>query len=262
MFLLKQVSNLILFAGVLLSGSSRTRIISLAPSVTDFLIELNLDRYIVGKTYLDPEEIKGEVVLFPSMRISKEKILKLKPTHIISAGLVSKEDLEFFKSKKIKVIDIEYKSLMDIVKTFVILGEEMNSREIALYKLRNFLDTLFLFKDIKRGKKILFVLDLVQGIWCPGKNTFISDLLKFAGFENITDFYEGYKTPSIEEIIKNEPDIIVFNFKDPEKILKGTTLEKLRAIKEKRFYDVPDPDYFSRPSPRIIKALKFLSTID
>jgi|Deesub1362B_J571_1020462.scaffolds.fasta_scaffold00834_7 ABC-type Fe3+-hydroxamate transport system substrate-binding protein len=260
MFLLKQAFNLILLTGVLFSGGPR--IISLAPSITDFLIELKLDKYIVGKTYLDPENIKAEIVLPPSMRISKEKILNLKPTHIISAGLVLREDLEFFKNRKIKVIDIEYRSLMDIVKTFVILGEEFNSRKIALEKLRSFLDTLFIFRNIKKGEKVLFVLDLTNGIWCPGKNTFISDLLEFAGFKNITDFYEGYKSVSIEKIIKNEPDAVIFNFKNPEKILKGTPLEKLKAIREKRFYEVPDPDYFSRPSPEIIRALKFLSTIN
>ncbi len=260
MFSLKRIFNLILFTGVLFSGGPR--IISLAPSITDFLVELKLDKYIVGKTYLDPDNIKAEIVLPPSMRISKEKILNLKPTHIISAGLVLKEDLEFFRKRKIKVIDIKYRSLMDIVRTFVILGEEFNSEEIALEKLQNFLDTLFVFRNIKKGERVLFVLDLTNGIWCPGRSTFISDLLEFAGFRNITDFYEGYKSVSIEKIIKNEPDVVIFNFKNPEKILKGTPLEKLKVIKEKRFYEVPDPDYFSRPSPEIIKALKFISTIN
>ncbi len=260
MFLLRQIFSLILITGALFSESPR--IVSLAPSITDFLIYLKLDKYIVGKTYLDPEEIKAEVVLSSSMKISKEKILYLKPTHIISAGLIPKEELYFFKNKDIKILDIEYKNLMDIVKTFSILGEEFNSHEIALEKLKNFLDSLFIFKSIKKDKKILFVLDLTNGIWAPGKNTFISDLLEFAGFKNITDFYEGYKIVSIEKIIKNEPDIVIFNFKNSEKILKGTPLENLKVIKEKKFYEVQNPDYFSRPSTKIIKALEFLSKIN
>ncbi len=93
MFLLNQIFSLYL---ILVFSP---RIISLAPSVTDFLIKLNLSDFIVGKTYLDPDFIKAEIVLPSSMKISKEKILSLKPTHIISAGLIPEEELYYFKKK-------------------------------------------------------------------------------------------------------------------------------------------------------------------
>lgn len=95
MLLLNQTFSLFLFL-------FSPRIVSLAPSITDFLIKLNLSGYIVGKTYLDPGYIKAEIVLFPTLRISREKIYELKPTHIISAGLIKEEELNFFKKKVLK----------------------------------------------------------------------------------------------------------------------------------------------------------------
>ncbi len=260
MYLLRQIFNLFLFYGVLFCGGPR--IISLAPSITDFLIRFKLEKYIVGKTYLDPDYINAEIVLGSSMRISHEKIINLKPTHIITAGLVPEEDFEFIRNKKIKIISLKYETLLDIAETFLILGKEFNLQEKSLFLLKSFLDSLYLFKNKKNGKKVLYILDMTGGIWTCGKNTFISDLLRWVGFKNIGDVFKDYKIISPELILKEKPDIVIFAFKSPENYFKGTFLEKLSAIKKNKFYSVPNSDYFSRPSPKILKALKFLSEIN
>ncbi|MEO0270961.1 MAG: ABC transporter substrate-binding protein [candidate division WOR-3 bacterium] len=256
MFLLNQIFSLILLFGF------EPRIISLAPSITDFLIKLNLENLIVGKTYLDPDFIKAEVVLPSSMKISKEKILSLKPTHIISAGLIPEEELYYFKKNGIKVLDFKYESIFSLIETYIVLGKEFEIEKKALNELKSFLDTLFLFKNIKNNKKVLFILDLTNGVWCPGEKTFIDDLIEWTGFDNISDFFEGYKIVSIEKILKEEPDIVIFNFKKGYEALKNTPFRNLKSIREKKFYEVPDPNYFSRPSPLLIRALKFLSKIE
>ncbi|MEN3044357.1 MAG: ABC transporter substrate-binding protein [Candidatus Hydrothermales bacterium] len=238
------------------------KIISLAPSVTDFLIELNLSDYVVGKTYLDPDYIKADIVLSSSLRVSKEKIYELKPTHIISAGLVKEEELIFFKKRGIKVFDIKYESILDVIETYLILGKEFKVEELSLRKLKVFLDTLFIYKDTKEKKKVLFVLDLTNGVFCPGRKTFISDLINWVGFKNYSDFFDGYGVISLEKLVYDQPDIIIFNFKNSFELVKNTPIKKLKATRDKKIYEVKDPDHFSRPSPLLIKGLKFLSQID
>lgn len=55
---------------------------------------------------------------------------------------------------------------------------------------------------------------------------------------------------------------MIFNFKKGYETIKNTPFKNLKPLREKNFYEVPDPDYFSRPSPLLIKALKFLSKIE
>jgi iron complex transport system substrate-binding protein len=255
MFLKNLILGLLILKG-------EPRIISLAPSITDFLIKFGAQNYIVGKTYYCNKSVEAEIILNPSMRISREKILKLRPDYALSAGIVSEEDIDFLKRRGIKVVDIKYKNLLDIAESFLIIGKILKKEEKALYLLKLFLDSLFIFKDIKKGTKLLYVLDLQGGIWTCGKNTFISHYLNWMGFKNIGDIFEGYKVISPEIIFEKKPDIVIFAFEKPERLFKGTPLEKISAIKNNKYYIVPDPDYFSRPSPYILKALKFLSSID
>ncbi len=92
-----------------------------------------------------------------------------------------------------------------------------------------------------------------------GSQTFINELIEYAGGKNIVagDGLEGWPEYSIENLIQNNPEVIIAPESlapDAETILADQRLSELDAVKNKRVYVVPD-NPVSRPSQNVIKGL-------
>jgi iron complex transport system substrate-binding protein len=99
--------------------------------------------------------------------------------------------------------------------------------------------------------------------------SWVTDMSEIVGGFNIFSHIE--KTSSIvedSEIVSQDPDIILICWcgdkmqkrMSEDKILTRYGWEKIKAIKEKKVYCIPE-SLFGRPGPRIIDGLKSLSEI-
>lgn len=231
------------------------RVISLSPNLTDFLIYFGLEDKIVGKTYID--KIKGEDVIIPTGFLSKEKVLKLKPEIVFAGDINSIEDIEWLKKNKINVFYIKTQNLTDIINAFIKFGRIFFMEKEALLKLKEFLDTIYKEKIEFKGNAMV-IIDLKGGVWSCGKNTFIHEILEISGFKNFTDFFEGYKIVSREKIDFEKIDYFIISHPDVFDDLKNEDFYK--KIKEK-VYVIKNYEYFTRPSPFILKAINELRKV-
>jgi iron complex transport system substrate-binding protein len=92
-----------------------------------------------------------------------------------------------------------------------------------------------------------------------GNNTFINELIEYAGGKNIVaeDGLEGWPEYSLESLIQNNPDIIIAPASlaaDPGVILSDGRLSEINAVKNERVYVVPD-NPISRPSQNVVIGL-------
>jgi iron complex transport system substrate-binding protein len=115
---------------------------------------------------------------------------------------------------------------------------------------------------------VLFVVDRrsggLAGMVAAGPGTYIDDLLKRAGVDNVlADAAVRYVQISAEEVLARAPDIILdaVHVDDPEKA-KGdwSALASVPAVANRRVHVLGDP-LFVTPGPRLDEAFERLCAI-
>ncbi|MCB0752747.1 MAG: ABC transporter substrate-binding protein, partial [Ignavibacteriae bacterium] len=191
------------------------RIISLAPNLTELLFELDAGNKIIGNTkYCNfPDSAKNIEKVGDLLTIDVEKIVSLNPDLIfITVEGNSKSDYEKLKDLGLKVFVSNPRSYRGIKKTLTdmskILGKEsfadslIKGWDVRIEKVKKTHDIIF-------SQTVLFLVS-TNPIFTVGKNSFVNEILTFAGLINISaDENNNYPMFSREEIVKRDPDYIL-----------------------------------------------------
>jgi hypothetical protein len=106
---------------------------------------------------------------------------------------------------------------------------------------------------------VLFVV-WTEPLITIGKNTFIADALRKAGAVSIVDTTQDWPKVSLEEIVRLQPEFLVFTVQNDEKAPDLLALSALpgwrglEAVRNHRFVVVSDA--VNRPAPRIVSAIE------
>lgn len=246
--------------------SSPSRIISLAPSLTEIVFLLGQERKLVGVTRYcnyppqakalpkvggvsdpDVERIVAagpDLVLFTTDGNPKDKVTALEELGIPCFGL-SPQDLAGIYSA--------------VERTGELLGvPERAKREADALRARA--------KRAAGGKRaglsprVLFVVS-TSPIIAAGKSTFMDELLSMAGGMNAAGSFAGrYPRMSVEGLISVRPDVIfIAAMEGVEKFPDEVT--RWKEVPAFRHGDVIslDGDLVTRPGPRMVSALEQVS---
>ncbi len=187
------------------------RIVSLVPSLTEFLVDIGLEKNLVGRTRfcIHPQE---KVAAIPSIGGTKnpriEKIRSLKPDWVIANKEENrKEDVE---------------ALLDFTQVFV---TEIDTIEDAFHEMIQ-IGTLFgrekqvhqLVHSIKHElpKTDLKPLQTAYFIWkdpwmSVGSDTYIHDVMLRFGLKNVFSDYTRYPSFSDDDLKKEKPDCVLLS---------------------------------------------------
>ncbi len=240
--------------------SENLRVVSLVPSATEIIYLLNADSVLVGITNQDNyNKFKVGDMLNPDY----EKIMKLKPNLIILTMPLQKKVLEEISKLNIDTLIISPQSIDDIFKDILRIGKVLRKEERALFlidSLKNVLNEIKNnSKNFENNKVFYEIWD--NPLWTAGNKTFINDALKILNLKNIFEDREGYFIVSEEEVIKRNPDIIIIahsNVKISD-VKNRKFWQNINAVKNNKIIFV-DENSFNKPSPNIIKAIKFLNS--
>jgi iron complex transport system substrate-binding protein len=193
--------------------SDGMRIISLAPSITKELEELDMTGNIVGATsYCDITKENSDLIIGDAINVNIEKVLLLKPDVILTTALTKKSTIELFKENGIKIHVVgKLNSFDDICRQFEELGEIVGRRKKALaviYSVRSKIDSLKNVISLTSAKRKVFIQIGIDPLFAVIPNTFMDDYIKFAGCENVTTGFEK-GTISRETILNRNPDVIL-----------------------------------------------------
>lgn len=184
-------------------------IISLVPSITEYLSDLGLDKRVVGitKFCVHPKQWRSEkTIIGGTKQQDLEKVRELNPTLIIA----SKEENEKHYVEMLSdicpvytsdVIDLE-SALQMMSDIGVLTGTTKKADEITR-------DIQKLFEVIEKPKqqvKVAYCIWKKPWMWA-GADTYISKMLTYCGLENIVQS-DRYPEVEIAEMVERAPDYI------------------------------------------------------
>ncbi|RJP62922.1 MAG: hypothetical protein C4543_01385 [Ignavibacteriales bacterium] len=241
-----------------------TKVISLAPNITEMIYQLNVGDKLVGNTkycYF-PEDAKSVSKVGDILTINYEKIIELQPDVIfLTVEGNQKHVYEKLMNLGFKVFVSNPRDYEGIKKTFKDLGKVFGKRQLAKIKIQEWDSTLAQIKSDSKNftRKTVMILVELNPIMIAGKNTFINTYIETCNMKNFSEEAQlNYPIFSRETVIERDPDIIVYpsSGKESIKTLTDTYPEwaSLSAIKNNRVFFV-DRDLYFRPGPRFIEAL-------
>jgi iron complex transport system substrate-binding protein len=240
-----------------------TRIISLAPDITETLFLLNAQDRLIGDTTECnwPEAAKHKPKIGDLLNPNYEVILAAKPDLVISStagndrGAVIK-----LASLGLPVYVAAPRSVEQIFQSVEQIGHitDCSARGIELVsQMKERLEKVRLHIAGLPPIRAFFIT-WYDPLLAPGKNTFENDVLRLAGVISITgDIPEYYPRVSLEQIIIKDPDVIltVEHQGNPLPDLKKVAGWKhLRAVKQGKIYILNE--FLQHPSPLFVDGVE------
>ncbi|MFC1512798.1 ABC transporter substrate-binding protein [bacterium] len=242
------------------------RIISLSPAVTESIYTLEKDKHLVGVTMYctHPPEAKQKTNVGSLREPNIETIVKLKPDLVIT----SKEDQKREKVIKIRKLGIpvlllsENGNFNDIINNFIILsqtlGKENKARKIVK-SLKIKLKTIEQKITTKTSRAKVFCALGMNPLITTANGSFLDEAIIRAGGINIAhNSLLRYPVYSIEEVVKQNPDIIILITMNKQKDYKSlwTKYNSIKAVENDKIYTI-EADKVCRPTPET-----FVNTVE
>jgi len=255
--------SLAVCSGILAGNPVPGRIVSLAPSYDETLIELGLQDRIVGVTtssdYL--EEVKHAERIGLYVKPNIEKIIVLKPDLILASGFAGQQSaVNKLSALGLRVVVLDdTRGIEEILAQTKQLGDIVGAHgktEALLERMRKVIKETRR-KTARLARPRVFVEAGCDPLFTCGKGSFVNDMVEIAGGNNIAgDIKQPFPRISSEFVLSKDPEVIILpymgrNFgKAALRQRKGW--EKISAVRTGRVYDDLDSHAITIPSPRLI----------
>ncbi|MBI2956416.1 MAG: ABC transporter substrate-binding protein [Acidobacteria bacterium] len=243
------------------------RIVSLAPNATEMVFALELGERLVGVTnqcdYPPAAQAKPKVgdVINPSL----ERIIALKPDLVLGSTAGNRrETVEALERAGLPLYGIHAPSLPEIFSSMRRLAELLEA-PAGLERAARLEARLAALKEQVSSAprpRVLFVIWL-EPLVTAGADTFLSDLLAYAGAESVTaGLTEHWPRLSLETLVESDPDYLVFAYSHSlearfRELAARPPWQTLRAVREKRVVWLDEAAL--RPGPRIVDVVEELA---
>jgi ABC-type Fe3+-hydroxamate transport system substrate-binding protein len=236
------------------------RIISLVPSITELLFDLNMGDAVKGITdyCIYPErEIKNKKRIGGPKSIDFDIVDKINPDLIISVKEENSKNqiIELAGKYNVLVLDIvDYKSALQGIKT---VGDYCFCKNAASVLVGD-IEKSFAENRVNTTKECVYLV-WYNPIIVAGANTFINSFMQKAGFKNIVK-NSGYPKITVEELKKMNPEFVLlssepFDFKDEHKYFFEKNITETNVI-------FVDGEMFSWYGSRMLKASKYFKKLE
>lgn len=247
-----------------------SRIISLAPSVTEMLFAIGAGAQVVGVTQFcdyPPEASLKTKVGYANPNL--ESLVALQPDLIVAPQEFLKPDLiGKLEQLKIPLFILSARTVEDVVGHIQTLGRMLDHRTEATVLGMDLRQQIARIKTRTQSAapiRVLYVLNS-EPLITVGPGSFIDQLIGLAGGINIAaKSATAYPRLSMEVVLQENPDILVFPIGKTEGISESEQQSwrkwsTLTAVKENNLRQIP-ADLLNRPGPRIGKALELLADL-
>jgi iron complex transport system substrate-binding protein len=251
-----------LLTAALLTGASGLyaktwRVISIAPNVTELLYAVGKGSAVIADTRQcdHPEAARTLPKIGDMGNVNMEKIVALKPDIVIASfSGNSREQVERLASLGIRVLTLKADTVNGILSNTAELGELFGTD--VSFPLGVFRKKLDCVAAAPVRKKALLLVSAFP-FYAVSTNTFMGDMLRIAGFNNVVRTAVGYPLLTREELAMLRPDTVIL----PDRYKKdGDSLKKFfQEIGVKPSFLYLNEDGMSRPGPRIFDTIIALS---
>ncbi len=243
-------------------------IVSIAPSNTEILFALGLGDRVVGVTEACdyPKEAKSKPKV-GQVEMNIEKIMEISPDLVVAVGSMQLPVIETLSNLGIPVLALDPKTLRDVLDSIVLVGKATGTEDAAELLVQSLSNEIQGVRSkaalavTKQARPRVFVEIWDDPLMTAGPGTFIDELIKVAGGENIAGD-AGLEWPefSVEVVIERDPDVIITVWTDKDDVLGRSAWKGISACKTRRIHRV-NPDILTRPGPRLVQGLEVLLDI-
>ncbi len=247
-----------------------TRVVSLAPSITEMLFALGLDEQIVGVT---------EFCDFPAAAAGKPKIgyanpnleslLALRPDMIVAPREFHRANvLAKLEELKVPVFLLEASSLENIFSHIHQLGrifDRSTAAHAMTSDMRKRMAEISSRVESLPRTRVLYVLNS-QPLITVGPGSYIHQMIGLVGGINIAS---GASTPyprlTMETVLKEDPEVLIFPMGSVETVPRSEQQAwrrwtTLTAVQQNRLREV-SANALNRPGPRVMEGLEALAKV-
>ena len=245
-----------------------TRIVSIAPNITETIFALGKGDKLVGRTdYCDyPKEVSNITSIGSLTEPNIEKIVELKPDIVIASTHFKKDVLTKLEKMNIKVVVLYGPETFDgVYDTISKVAEVINAKSQAdklVLDMKNKVSSINDKVKDKNKPKVYYVVSYGKmGDFTSGGDTFIGNMIEMAGGNNVASDVKGWKY-SVEKLVEKNPDIIICSkYFDAKKGIQQTPGYKdLKAVKDGKLIEI-DNNLLDRQGPRVVDGLEALAKI-
>mgnify|MGYP002629827637 CR=1 FL=1 len=252
---------------------SPIKIVSILPSVTEYLYQLDKGHLLVGRSdsCKYPPETSGIQIVGSQDRIDRTKLLALAADVVFAGPQLPSEEIESLKLQGLQVVTFELETRETIRSSLRILGKVLkNAGDVET--LLGWMDRHY--RDIEREidastnapdrPRVLILYDL-DSLFSAGKRTFVDEMVTLAGGINIAAQIEGpWPSLSKEFLQSHQPQVLIIATKEedfstmPEAVRIWSKMDGFRdldAIKDNRVFLI-DYDLLRIPGPRQVQAAR------
>ena len=246
-----------------------TRIVSLAPSLTETIYALGLQDRLVGDTdYCDyPPEAQKKQKVGGAINPSLEEIAHLRPDVVlVTRHLNSLDTVHSLDALGIPSYATDPRNVDEIVASAKRLGDVLGASEAGAAlaeELQHRLDVLRQRVGGLPPRRVLFVV-WTDPLISIGKDTFIADALRRAGAVSIIDSKQDWPQVNLEEVAHLQPEVLVFADSHGETTAQHLDVlatrpawRILNAVRDRNFAVISEA--VNRPAPRIVTAIEELA---
>lgn len=253
-------------------ASPPNSVVTLVPSITETMFALDLGDRVVGRT--DWCNYPEEVVDIPSvggMEFDVETIIGLAPDLVIAHEMgvnAAEGGFEQLRNAGIPLLIVPNESsIEDVYRNIMLIGKANHAEDAAELLINEMKEAFAQFREkaevITEDERRKVWVEIDPTLITVGKDTFLTEMLEMINADNIAKDEEGWPQYSEEEVLAQNPDVILTtygNYVDTPKdeVLSRSGWENVTAIKEKRVYDV-DNDMVTRAGPRLVKGVEELA---
>jgi len=246
------------------------RILSLAPSNTEIVWALGAGSLQVGRTdYCDyPPEAKSVQSIGGMVNPNVEQIAALKPDLVLMIGGSDKLRDKLASDLRLTVYVADPQNFDQVYDSIRQLGLLLDAQAAAdkvvatmQARMKAVTDKTAALPESQKPTVFYEVWD--DPLMTAGPGTFIDDMIRLAGGSNIgAQAKDRWPKFSLETLAASDPAMLISpNPKSVQALLakqrKGW--ENLKAVKDGKVMQVPDPNLVSRPGPRLVDGLDWFA---
>ena len=243
------------------------RVIPLAPNLTEIVYAVGAGETVaaVGTSDDYPDAV-ASVERVSAIPLDFEAVAALRPGLVLATDQVNGiEDADRLASLGIPVHFFHFDEVRDVPRAMRITGEILGTPDSAETAALAFEDAVLEVKrrveDAEPVRALVLVGDDV--LYAFGRDSYVSEMVRLAGGEPITDAFEGDAAVLQDEfVLEAEPQVIVVlagpDYDPAELLGHHPTWRLLPAAQNGRILGI-DADWVSRPGPRLPLGLDALA---
>jgi iron complex transport system substrate-binding protein len=238
------------------------RIVSIGPSITEFLFALGAGPRVVGADdFSDEPAAAKQLEKVGGIKVNFEKVVSLRPDLVLTVKF-SDGTIEKLAGAGLLVLVVDPQSTGDVARTAILLGRAVGSDGETLARdiQKRVDDVRAKTSSAATRPRVYHEIDASDPtkIFTVGPGSYIHDLIDIAGGQNIAArATSAYPQLSAEEILRGDPEIIVLAAADysarPEQVAARSGWGAINAVKNNRIVSIA-PNLINRPGPRVGEA--------